>query len=82
MESLLIKAVIMAEHAKENIKEKVHTFLHEEKGAAEIIAVVVLIVIVVVLAIAFKGKLADLVSSIWGTLAGKETDLSGAMDIK
>ncbi len=53
---------------KFKIKNAIHDFIHEEKGASDIIAMVVIIGIVVVLAFLFRTAIFDLFKKLWDNL--------------
>lgn len=49
-------------------QKAIHDFIHEEKGASDIIAMVVIIGIVVVLAFLFRTAIFNLFKSLWDNL--------------
>lgn len=53
---------------------KLYNFLHEEKGAVDIVAIVVLIGIAVLLAIVFRDAVSNLIKSLLNTISNKATE--------
>ena len=49
-------------------------FLYDEKGEVNIVAIVVLIGIAVLLALIFKDKISELLTSLFGTITGNATN--------
>jgi len=54
---------------------KVKSFLKEEKGAVDIVAIVVIIGVAVLLAIVFKDQLGALITSLFEAISGNSTDV-------
>lgn len=76
MDKYLIHAKIRLEKVKEAMRETLHNFIHEEKGAAEILAVIILVVIVVLLAVAFRKQLGDFVQKLWDSITGQADEVT------
>ena len=55
-------------------KSKFQSFVAKESGEVNIVAIVVLIGIAVLLAIIFKGKITELLNSLFGTIQEKATE--------
>ncbi len=51
-------------------------FIRSESGAAEIIAVIVLVAIAIILAIAFRAQVGDFLQNLWGSIRGREDELT------
>jgi len=50
---------------KEKVTKTLDSLLHEEKGAADIVAIMVVIVILLAVAVIFKDQLSDLVNKVF-----------------
>lgn len=65
-----------------NCKTKIHNFLHNEKGASEVIATVIILAIVVTIALLFSKNIQNLFGDLWtwvttgtaGTKSGLNVD--------
>lgn len=51
--------------AQRKVRRGIHYLLHEEKGAADIVAILVMVVIVIGIAVTFRGRLINLVGSVF-----------------
>lgn len=58
------------------LKVFIDSFLHQERGAVDIVAIVILIAIAVVLAVFFKEQIAKLLQSMMKTIQEKAGGLS------
>jgi flagellin-like protein len=58
------------------LKVFIDSFLHQERGAVDIVAIVILIAIAVVLAVFFKEQIASLLKTIMKTIQEKAGGLS------
>lgn len=58
------------------LKVFIDSFLHQERGAVDIVAIVILIAVAVVLAIFFKDQIAALLKTMMGTIQEKAGGLS------
>lgn len=58
------------------LKVFIDSFLHQERGAVDIVAIVILIAIAVVLAVFFKEQIASLLKTIMKTIQKKAGGLS------
>lgn len=67
-------------------QKAIHDFIHEEKGASDIIAMVVIIGIVVVLAFLFRSAIFDLFKQLWDNLvatpAGNGGTATGEINVE
>lgn len=52
------------------ITGKIRTFMQEEKGAVDIVAIVVMIGIAVLLAVFFRGQIEQLLETLFGQITG------------
>lgn len=81
MDRLFIQAQVAGWVVADTVKTKVKQFFTEEKGGGEIVGAIVLIAIVVLLAVAFKDQLEDLMSNIWSSISGQESNVTNPMDL-
>lgn len=58
------------------LKVFIDSFLHQERGAVDIVAIVILIAIAVVLAVFFKAQIASLLKTMMKTIQEKAGGLS------
>ena len=56
------------------LKVFIDSFLHQERGAVDIVAIVILIAVAVVLAIAFKKGMGKVITDLMTRVAQKATD--------
>lgn len=75
MKKFLTNAYIKASTAMYSAKER---FVNEEKGGSEIIATIILVAVVVLLALFFRTQIGNLVSSIWRSITGKESQITAS----
>lgn len=50
------------------ISNKIRSFMSEERGASDIVAIIVLIVIIIAVATVFQGRLSDSIGNIFNSL--------------
>lgn len=58
-------------------KTAIHNFLHNEKGASEVIATVIILGIVVILGFMFKDKIGKLWDALWLWIEGANENSTG-----
>lgn len=59
------------------LRSKAAAFMHEEKGAVDIVAIVVMIGIAVLLAVIFKDQITALLESLFATITGNAQSAVG-----
>lgn len=61
---------------KMKAKDAVYNFIHEERGASDIVAVMLIVLVVVAAAFVFKEKIMELIEGLFGGLDKKIGPLS------
>lgn len=61
-------------------KMKMDSFLKNEKGEANIIAVILILAIVIALVVIFRKSITKMVNQIWSEIAGNLGDATGGTD--
>lgn len=75
MTAIYVKANILARRTKERTVETVKNIFTDEAGEVNVVAIVVLIGVAVLLAFVFKGKITDLLDSLFGTITNTSTNV-------
>lgn len=76
-----VRSAYACNAVKEKAKKEVDRFVHEERGAADFIAIILIIVVVVALVVVFRKNIAKLINNLWDKIfkdAEEATSDSGA----